>query len=67
MGGLLGSVGGASAVHQISQPENQPDAMGFLNNMSAFGPLMSNGSTATPQQQKDFRVLEQTLVASCAK
>ena len=57
IGKLFGGVGGANLMHQTQQVE-KPGEMGFLSNMSAFGPLMTTGSSATPQQQKDFRVLE---------
>ena len=59
---FIGGLSSASMVHQAQTVNRGSDQMGFLNSMSAFGPLMSGGNTATPQQQKDFRALEQTLV-----
>jgi len=61
---LGGSVGGASIMQQAQQVEAGP--MNFMESMSSLNPMMSMGNQATPQQQKDFRTLEQSLVAHCA-
>ena len=55
-----GTVGGASSMHQ-AQKLPMTDPFGFLN------PMAMTGSQATPQQQKDYRVLMQTLGETCVK
>ena len=40
-GGLMGNIGGANTIHQYQTVDRSND-MGFLNSMSAFGPLMGN-------------------------
>ena len=50
----------------ISQTRNtDSSAMNFMSQFNMMNPLTSGGTDPTPQQQKDFRVLEQNVIDIC--